>query len=62
MPKFICQRPITAADGYQEFTVEAESAEEAKELFERGEGELTFTECEVLDLGEYDLDTIHEES
>ena len=59
--KFRCLREIVAASGDQEFEVEADSEEEARELFRQGRGELVVNNCEVTDLGEYDLDNIWEE-
>ena len=59
--KFRCERIIAAAGGSQEFEVEASSLEEARSKFEKGQGELVATECEVTDLEDYDLDNIWEE-
>lgn len=59
---FRCERIIAAAGGSQEFEVEADTIEEARSKFEKGEGELVATECEVTDLDEYDLDNIWEEA
>lgn len=59
--KFRCPREIKEASGDQEFEVEADSIEQARELFAAGGGELVANNCEVTDLGEYDLDSIWQE-
>ena len=61
MPKFRCVRDIKAAAGTQEFEVDALNENAAREKFRRGEGVLVATECEVMDLGKYDLDSIWQE-
>ena len=61
MAKFRCMRGIKSANGHQEFEVEAEDEESARELFEADRGELVSTECEIDDLEEYDLDSIWED-
>ena len=54
-------RDITAASGTQEFEVSADSILEALEKFKNNEGLLVCSDCEVIDLGEWDLDSIWEE-
>lgn len=60
--KFRCVREIVSAEGSQEFEVEAKSIEEAKEKFKSGGGELVSSDCEVMDLSDYDLDSVWEET
>lgn len=60
--KFRCQRNIDKAEGTQDFEVEAESEDEAREMFQAGKGELVETDCEVIDLSEYDLSSMWMES
>ena len=52
---------IVSAGGTQEFEVEADNLEEARAKFEQGDGKLVEDYCEVMDLDDYDLDSIWEE-
>ena len=56
--KFICTREVVSAAGDQEFSVEAETEEEAIELFKAGKGEPSADNSEVTELGEYDLSCV----
>jgi hypothetical protein len=51
MPTYTVTRPVLEATGSQWFTVEADSAEEAKRKVEAGEGEFAGEEIEVRVLG-----------
>ena len=61
MPKFRCPREVLSASGDQEFEVEADSVEEAIEMFKEGNGEFAASNCEVTHLGPYDFDSVWEE-
>jgi len=61
MARFYCTRDAIDCGGHQEFMVEAETLEEARELFKSGKGEFVADETEIINLGEYDLDAVWED-
>ena len=61
MPKFRCPREALSVSGDQEFEVEADSVEEAIEMFKDGKGKFVASDCEVTQLGPYDFDSVWEE-
>lgn len=60
LKRYRCTRSIKDASGEQEFEVIATDPGFAEMMFVQGLGELVETECEITDLGEYDLDSIWE--
>ena len=52
--KFYADRDVTAAEGTQTFSVEAETQKEAMKKFEAREGELYSNDVDVIDLGPWD--------
>lgn len=56
--KYTCWREIREVSGSQSFEVNANSEGEARKLFAEGGGVLVESECEVVSLDDYDLDTI----
>ena len=56
--EFYVDRDVTAADGTQTYWVEAETAKEAMEKFEAGQGDLSSNDVEVLKLGPWDWGTL----
>lgn len=59
--KYRCTRDAISVGGDQEFEVEADSIEEAREKFARGEGEFVADNTEISCLSPYDLDSIWQE-
>jgi len=57
--KFYADRDVAAAEGTQTYCVEAETEKEAIEKFEAGEGDLSSSDVEVMELGPWDWGTLY---
>ncbi|MCK5604918.1 hypothetical protein KAR91_23715 [Candidatus Pacearchaeota archaeon] len=52
---------ITRASGWQTWQVEADTKEQAIELFEKGDGDVIAEEIEVTNLENFDYSTIYKD-
>lgn len=59
--KYYADRNVTSASGTQTFVVEADTTEEAKEMFKSGKSTIASNDVEVTDLSDWDWDTLYSE-
>ena len=50
--RYFFSTEVTSVQGWQEFYIDADSEEEARELLDQGEGEFSAEELEVYGLGD----------
>ncbi len=60
MPKFICPRNVEKAEGYVEFYVIADNADEAIAKFESGGADIHASEVDVVEFSDFDFGEMHE--
>ena len=60
MKKYMITVNVESASGTQDWVVEAESAEDALERYNNGEGDIEYSEIEVTQLGDVSIEQVVE--
>ena len=60
MAKFRITRNVESASGFQTYTCDAKTKEDALRLFQQGKGEFEFEEVEITELSPAELDDIED--
>lgn len=60
MAQFRITRNVESASGFQTYTCDAKTKEDALRLFQQGKGEFEFEEVEITELSPAELDDIED--